>query len=148
MTTTAQNLKFFNGLSAILKITLTEATEAISPNLENQKATPTARIESLELTPSVFLRENSEFRDLTPEELALVVLEEKSIRLRGLGEAVEHEAPNGESFTVADLLAAIAATERQTRDQSEWFDGVDVHHVFFEGIRRGDDGIWRARWGS
>lgn len=147
MTTTGQNLKFFNGLSAILKITLTEPTEAISPALENQKATPAAKIESLELTPSVFLRESSEFRDLTPEELALVVLEEKSIRLRGLGEAIEHEAPNGSSFTVSELLAAIAKTERQTRDQSEWFEGVDVHHIFFEGIHQ-EDGIWQARWGS
>ena len=32
--------------------------------------------------------------------------------------------------------------------QSEWFDGVDVHHVFFEGIHQDSDGVWEIYWGS
>jgi hypothetical protein len=29
-----------------------------------------------------------------------------------------------------------------------WLGGVDVHHVFFEGIKLGDDGVWGTGWGS
>ena len=47
-----------------------------------------------------------------------------------------------------DLLRAIEETERQTRGQSKWFDGVDVHHCFFEGIALADDGTWSIHWGS
>jgi hypothetical protein len=31
---------------------------------------------------------------------------------------------------------------------SEWFGGVDVHHVFFEGLHEDVDGVWVANWGS
>jgi hypothetical protein len=46
------------------------------------------------------------------------------------------------------MLNAVAETERQTRDKSEWFDGVDVHHIYFEGIHQGSDGVWEIYWGS
>lgn len=147
MSTNLDNLRFFNALSAVLDIKLSEPTEAISPHLANQKAAPTAEIVSLSLEPQVFLRDESEFRPLTDDELARVVFEEPSITLRGYGRAIEHPAPDGGRFTVADLIAAIAETERQTRAESEWFDGIDVHHVFFEGIHWEGD-AWQIHWGS
>jgi hypothetical protein len=58
----------------------------------------------------------------------------------------EHVADGG-AFTVRDLAGAIATTERASRGSSEWFGGIDVHHVFFEGIED-DDGAWRICWGS
>ena len=142
-----ENLEFFNALSAILRIELSEPTEAISPALENQKATPSARIVSLSLDPSVFLRETSEFRPLTEDELDRVVFEASEIVMAGLGKAVEHQAPDGRRFTVRDLLAAVEETERQTRADSDWFEGIGVHHVFFEGIWW-SDGAWVIHWGS
>jgi hypothetical protein len=140
------SLKFFNGLSGTLAIELTEPTENVAANLSNQRATETAAIRGVSFTLNVF--ENGDFRDLTVDEFDRVVLELPMLNLRGFGDPVEHRAPNGKWFTVRDLAAAIAETERSTRQKSQWFGGVDVHHIFFEGIHERDDGVWEIYWGS
>ncbi|GAB2663226.1 hypothetical protein GCM10027088_47380 [Nocardia goodfellowii] len=76
------------------------------------------------------------------------MLESPVLNLRGFGDPVEHRASNGKWFTVRDLVTAIAETERRTRQQSQWYGGVDVHHVYFEGIHEGADGVWEIYWGS
>ncbi|MEU7141507.1 hypothetical protein ABZ942_18775 [Nocardia sp. NPDC046473] len=140
------SLEFFNGLSGTLVIELTEPTEDVAANLSNQRATATAAIREVSFAPNVF--ENGDFRDLTVDEFDRVVLELPVLNLRGFGDPVEHRAPNGKWFTVRDLAAAIGETERSTRQQSQWFGGVDVHHIFFEGIHEGDGGVWEIYWGS
>ncbi|MEV0246359.1 hypothetical protein AB0H76_07225 [Nocardia sp. NPDC050712] len=140
------SLEFFNGLSGTLAIELTEPTEAVAANLINQRASATAAIRGISFALNVF--EDGDFRDLTVGELDRVVLESPVLNLRGLSAPVEHLAPNGKWFTVRDLAAAIRETERSTRQESQWFGGVDVHHIFFEGIHQGDDGVWEIYWGS
>ena len=141
-------LQFFNSLSGKLKIELTVPPEQIG-NLDNVRATPEAKIKSLKLTAEVFNRDAKIFRELTPEELQSVAFRASRITLRGEGgSTVTHAAPNGAFFTVQDMLKAVEETERQARGNSEWLGGVDVHHVFFEGIHPGDDGIWEIYWGS
>jgi hypothetical protein len=141
-------LKFFNALSGTLEIELDTPTERIG-ELENVRATPEARIVRLALEAEVFLRETGEFRPLTPEELDSVAFRGAAIRLRSDdGEVITHDAPDGQFFTVRQLLKAVEETERQTRGRSEWFGGIDVHHVFFEGIHRAKDGVWDIHWGS
>lgn len=140
------SLEFFNRLSGKLSIELTEATEEIAANLSNQRATATAEIVGVSFALKVL--QDGDFRDLTVDESDRVVLESAVLNLRSLGEPVVHQAPNGQWFTVRDLAAAVAETERRTRQQSEWFGGMDVHHIFFEGIERDDDGTWTVYWGS
>ncbi|MFE3798331.1 hypothetical protein [Nocardia tengchongensis] len=140
------SLEFFNGLSGALSIELSEPTEDIVPALSNQRAKSTAEIKELSFTPEVF--QHDSFRDLTAEEFDRVVLESTMLNLQGEGEPVAHRSPNDKWFTVRDLVAAIAETERRTRPQSQWFGGIDVHHVFFEGIEQQEDGTWRILWGS
>lgn len=141
-------LEFFNSLSATLAIGLTAPAEQIG-KLENVRATPQAKVKSLRLAAEVFNRDAKNFRELTPDELQSIAFRGSKITLRGeSGHTVTHEAPNGEFFTVQDLLNAVAETERQTRDESRWFGGVDVQHVFFEGIHQGSDGVWEIYWGS
>lgn len=146
-------LEFFNGLSGKLEIELTVPPERVG-NLLNERATPEAGIATLKLTAEVFNDEAETFRPLTSEELDSVAFRGASIRLRSEeGEAVSHAAPNGQFFTVRQLLAAVEETERQTRAQSEWLGGVDVHHVFFEGVHQGEeadaeDDAWEIWWGS
>lgn len=139
-------LTFFNGLSGILRIELSEPTERVVEELENRRAPPSAVILSLRLEANVF--ENDDMRPLTEAELEQVVLTEGEVVLESHGRAIRHAAPNGVHFTVRDLLAAVEETERKTRGDSEWFEGVDVHHVFFEGIDLRDDGAWHIHWGS
>jgi hypothetical protein len=141
-------LQFFNSLSGKLKIELTAPPERIG-NLDNVRAAPDAKIKSLNFAVEVFNRETETARQLTSEELQSVAFRDSRITLRGEGGGtVAHQAPNGKFFTVQDLLKAVEDTERQTRDQSEWFDGVDVHHVYFEGIHLGEGNVWEIYWGS
>jgi hypothetical protein len=142
-------LEFFNGLSGKLNIVLDVPAQPVA-NLLNLQAAPDARVVRLELHAEVFDRDTKEFRSLTPQELDSVAFRGSSIRLRGedAEEAVSHVASNGSYFTVRELLRAVEETERRTRAQSAWLGGVDVHHVFFEGIEPGEDDAWEICWGS
>jgi len=35
---------------------------------------------------------------------------------------------------VQELLRAVELTEQKTRENTEWFGGIDVHHMYFEGL--------------
>ncbi len=150
-TVTSRSLAFFNALSGELRIELSSPTTTL-PGLENEAAPPTATIKSIQLVTDIFERENDTFRELTAEELSRVVFEAGSVVLRGQADMpVRHRAPNGIHFTVRELLAAVEETERQTRGHTGWFDGINVHHVFFEGIRQtsvSPTEEWTIDWGS
>lgn len=142
-------LAFFCRLSGRLYIELSEPPQRIHPPLENLGAAPTASIVSIRLRAQVFERETGTFRPLSEEELDRVVIREPKVAFVGHGRgAATFDAPDGVAFRVRDLLAAVEETERRSRGDSEWYGGIDVHHVFFEGIHLGTDGQWRIRWGS
>ena len=100
--------------------------------------------------PEVFEEEKGEkFRDLTEAEPQLEIFRYPSIRLRGEGGgAVEHKAPNEKSFTIKDMITAIEATEKISRRNSKWLGGIDVHHIYFEGIYQNENADWEISWGS
>jgi hypothetical protein len=142
------NLEFFNNISGELEIKLTEPAESYR-NLANLAAKPSAEIVDVKFHPKVFEENEEKFRDLTEAELQLEIIHKSRIRLRGEGGGVvEHKAPNGRSFTVKEMFAAIEETERKTRGNSEWLGGIDVHHCFFEGIYQDENGTWEISWGS
>ena len=127
---------------------LSEPTVPIAERLENRRAIESATITAVRFEPNVYEATSGDFRELTAEELASVAFPDREIVLRGCGSATRHDAPNGTHFTVRDLIAAIEESERRTRGESAWFGGVDVHHVFFEGLSLADDGVWNVDWGS
>lgn len=139
-------LQFFNTLSGRLKVELNEPARPISERVVNLVASPDAKVLAVSLRMQVYLEDEEDFRELTTEEWDRLVLAEDRIRIRGEGDVVvEHHCPGG--FTVRKLADAIAETERQSRGSSEWLGGVDVHHVFFEGISL-ENGVWSVYWGS
>ena len=141
-------LDFFNSLSVKLEVELTVPAEPVA-NLLNVRAAPDAQVVRLQLRAEVFNREARQFRPLTPEELDAVAFRASSIKLRSEdGQTTSHDAPNGSFFTVRELLQAVEETERQTRSQTEWLGGIDVHHVYFEGIHSTEDNVWEIYWGS
>ena len=142
------NFEFFNRLCGEIKIELTEPAEPYG-NMANLAAKPSAKIVDIKYYPQVFEEEKDEFRDLTEAELQLEIFRHPSIRLRGEGGVVvEHRAPNGKSFTIEDMIIAIEATERKSRGNSEWLGGIDVNHIYFEGIHQDENGNWEIHWGS
>jgi len=147
----AEAIERFNKIRGRLIIELSEPAVLITPKLSNLRAPPTARIVSLQLEPSVFDEEQETFRPPRAEELKRIVFRRPRMRLRGVcGFIVEHLAPDGQTFTARDVLAAIEETERRARGTSNWFGGVDIHHIFFEGIHPDDEKgeVWRIVWGS
>lgn len=141
-------LEFFNSLSGRLMIELTEPAKQAAPHMLNLVAPKTARIKRVEMTFSVY--ENDERRDLTDEERKRVVIREPHIKMCSVDTPdviVEHDAPDGKAFTVRDLAAAIAKTEAASREHGEWLGGIDVHHIYFEGID-GEGDEWTICWGS
>jgi hypothetical protein len=141
-------LEFLNGLSGTLVIELTEPAQQAAPHLMNLVAPKTARIKSVAMDFSVY--EGEDDRKLTDEEWSRVVIHAPRIRMRSVDTediVVDHDAPNGSTFTVRNLADAIAKTERDSREHGEWLGGIDVHHVFFEGIELEDD-VWTICWGS
>jgi hypothetical protein len=141
-------LEFFNRISGRLAIKLSEEPQRAAPHMLNLVSPPSARVTNVSFVAQVL--EQDKFRDLTEAEWSRVVLRTPDIRMRS-GEAedtvVRHSAPNGREFTVRDLANAIEETERQARGDSNWMGGVDVHHIFFEGITF-EEGAWYIGWGS
>jgi len=142
-------LDFFNTLTGRLEVQLSEPAYS-PPDMVNEIAPADAEVLDVEFIGQVF--ENRSFRNLTSEELNRVALSRAWCSLKGeAGVAVRHRAPNGQFFTVGDLFAAVEETERQTRHLTGWLGGIDVHHVFFEGIRltrRFPERTWTIDWGS
>jgi hypothetical protein len=141
-------LEFFNGLSGRLKIELTQEPQPISPHLSNVAAGPEAKIVSLTFRMDVW--DGRGFRELGEDDWSRVALCAPAIRMRNCrvpDVVVEHSSPDGNAFTVRDLAAAVEETDRRARGDTEWFGGIDVHHVYFEGIRD-VDGVWEIHWGS
>jgi hypothetical protein len=135
-------------VSGRLEIELSLPTERLCETLSNQKALPDAQLISVALEAYTF--RDGERCALSDAELDEVALVEKVVRLRSRTSAAisRFDAPNGVHFTVRDLLSCVEETERQARPSSVWFDGIDVHHVFFEGLGLEEDGVWRIDWGS
>lgn len=142
-------LEFFNGLSGILRIQVSEPPVRAAPHLLNLVTTPTTTVLGTVLELSVY-EGNGDARPLTEDEWNLVVIPEPRIRMCSLDAmdgVVEHEASTPAGFTVRDLCAAIGRTEKEARGRSKWLGGVDVHHIFFEGISL-ENGVWAVAWGS
>lgn len=144
------NLAFFNDLAGRLEFDLSEPPQAVD-DMAVQLATPDARLRNLRLDLKVFVEDLGDERELTAEEWERPVLGQAQVSLRSLsGDLLSHSAPNGEFFTVRELMLAIEETERRTREKSDWFGGLDLHHCFFEGIYPDEEvpEAWEIYWGS
>ncbi len=141
-------LEFFNSLSGVLKIELTEPPVKIG-DLENERAKPGAKVKTLRFKVSIYQEKIEKFRDLTEEEYNSIAYNDSMIVLRSGHKPIEYKASNGKFFTVRDLINAVEMTERKSRGKSSWMGGVNIHHVFFEGLSFDErDGSWWINWGS
>ena len=146
----AEPTDLFERVYGTLEIELSEPTVPIGSSA-NQMAPPSARLVGLRLVVEIEDEGSEEPRPLREDELGAPAFAAPRIRLRAESDdIVDHDAPDGEGFTVGQLIAAIEATERQTRGDSEWFGGVDAHHVYYEGLEpdEEEDGVWQICWGS
>lgn len=150
---------FFNNLEGTLDIKLSEETESIG-GLLNQKATPEAKITKMSL--SLIVRpedDDDDNRSLTKDELNMIVFYDVDlIMLNGqdyhsdtmtsVRHFIEHEANKSRTFTIKDLIKCVLKTEKKTRKDTEWFGGIDVHHIYFEGITKSKGNKFNICWDS
>lgn len=142
-----RGLALLNEVGGVLQIELSEKAKPIAEGMLNLVASPEARLVSVRLDAEMF--ENDEFRPLTPDELATVVFVGSELVLRNdSGMAVRHAAPASGRFTVRNVLDAVERTELETRGKTRWMGGIDVHHVYFEGLSPHTDEGWSINWGS
>ena len=135
---------FFNELDGFLSIELTESPVRIG-SLLNERALPESKITKITLDLQVV---DDDYRPLTKEELDSVALKGSTIIIISEGISVEHKAKNGKSFTIRDLKNAVLKTEKKARPKTEWFGGIDVHHVYFEGLHKVSKDTYQVSWGS
>ena len=103
-------------------------------------------------SPEVFSEGcGSGFRKATEEELdaiayqgSEIVLASSSLYCSPPGRFRVSEA----GFTVRQLWQAVEQYEKRARPLSQWFNAIDMHHVFFEGLDKDDDEEFVVRWGS
>ncbi|HEX2736451.1 MAG TPA: hypothetical protein VHM70_32835 [Polyangiaceae bacterium] len=142
-----QPSQFFKSLSGHLEIELTEPAKPVSDKVMNLAAPSTARIKSLRL--SVAVQEGKQERNLTNAELDRVALRSSHVVLRGeSGKQLTYDASNGEYFTVRQLVECVEEAERVLRANTQWMGGIDVDHVYFEGLQLVAPGTYEILWGS
>ena len=89
---------------------------------------------------------NGDFKELTKKELDEVAFVGKTITFT---DYVSKTFKNEKGFfSVKELLKNLVLFEKENRPHTEWFGGIDCHHVFFEGIFKVKGGAYSISWGS
>ena len=140
------------GFGGNLHIEVTEPLQSIAPGLLNERAAPTARLESITFEGNTW--DGEDIHDVTEEQLATNVFQSPEINLvwspgPGCDYLVCHrDAPNGTHFTLQDIIDTIVGAETLFRPHSNWFGGIDTSHTFFEGFTRHGGHTFSIAWGS
>jgi hypothetical protein len=147
--------KLFQQISATLNIDMPEgAIYQLNPTLLNEFSKPDAIPISISIPVDrihVFDSEAHELRSITSKELESNGYNKSTLKIRHVNsdKIASFTAENGEWFTIKELIKAVEKVEQEDRVRSDWFGGVDVHHVFFEGIHFDkDSGVGYICWGS
>ena len=92
------------------------------------------------------------YHEMTDDEFSRKVIHDNQITFTeesspyndGYSRTFNH--PGG--FTIRQILDCVLEFETVARARSHWFGCIDTHHVFFEGIRRKNNGAYEIEWGS
>lgn len=126
-----EEMEFFNSIGGVPGVHVTQEPKSMK-NLSGNKVAEKSELISVNLKPEIYLEEEGIFRQLTDIELNTIAFNRPSIELVSKSdEVVEHKASNGKYFTVKELLNAVELTEKKTRKNTNWFGGVDIHHIYF-----------------
>ncbi len=91
---------------------------------------------------------------LTKKELDTVCYKEKEITFiesrSQFHQGFTKTFKNSKGFTVREMFNIIVEFEEEARPLSNWFGGIDAHHIYFEGLREYPDkkNSYMIRWGS
>lgn len=86
------------------------------------------------------------FVEASREDLNQKCYEDSTITIRSNEEEKTFYRENG--FTVQDIFDCILEVEEIARPKTIWFEGIDAHHVFFEGLSYDGENAYSVNWGS
>jgi hypothetical protein len=143
-----------NKVRPVLHIILDKKTKRISKKLLNLKSDSNAKILKIEWCEPLHYYnyddenyENDDDDDIhvcTEEELNSVGYNGKIFNY----ENVEYTTEN-DFFTVKEIFDIILLREPEIRSKTNWFGGIDVHHIFYEGLHFSESlKTFKCAWGS
>jgi hypothetical protein len=125
---------YLENVSWQLDIHMSDSCVQISPNLLNHCEHPKSSIIGISHSEiTTFDDQHEEFVKLTEEELNQTAFIGDEITFKDGFTEITYSSKDGQ-FTVLELVAVIVEFEKVIRPKSDWFGGVDTHHVYFEGI--------------
>jgi hypothetical protein len=148
---------FFQKMQFTLDI---KVSDTYSPaNSYNRMSAPDAQLQSVSYLPvnppsrgDDEEDENGLLPEATEDELMSLAYARPSITFSSghaqLKKTYQAPSGGGQYFTVQDLIKIICEFEAEDRLLYDWFGGIDVHHIFFEGAHQQPDGSWKLWWGS
>ena len=115
-----------------------------------QFAKPHAKVINIKWQDDPTIYENDDFIPITEEQLSSIGINKSEMMLGPdySENKRRYTASNGQYFTIKEVLDCVLDSEKYFRPLSEWFNGVDLHHRFFEGVRQRNDGSFYTLWGS
>lgn len=136
--------KLLSDLDMVLKINI--PTYKVG-KLENKFVKSDIQINKKDITATPFSKfEDDDMVKLTPKDLNQKVYNYNTIILSSFDVKTTHKKQGG--FTIKDLWSAILNHERVARLESNWFGGIDAHHIYFEGLNLQKEGYYTIFWGS
>ncbi|KAG4065976.1 hypothetical protein HA402_006694 [Bradysia odoriphaga] len=143
------NKEPYNDINFTLSIKLDTPPAPMSPFLLNLQAASDAQLVDIQVDKIYRFDDNDEIIEYTEEEKnTLVVFNEESIVFQGPDNfKKEYKFPT-KRVTMKQFVEAIVDFEKQDRVKSEWFGGIDCHHIFYEGLHPTADGAYIIFWGS
>tara|TARA_B100000678_G_C17809334_1_gene342310 strand:+ start:56 stop:490 length:435 start_codon:yes stop_codon:yes gene_type:complete len=119
----------------------------------NQFAKPDAKLKSVSI-PCIRKFVDDEIEDLTADELNEICYEGSEITFvveesefhKGFSKTFINEV----GFTVRQMFDNVVDFEIKARPLSNWFGGIDCHHIYFDGFNKidGTDNHYTIYWGS
>jgi len=124
------------------------SNSSASFHLMNDFAKPGAQIVSITWDSCHYTwdEDNECIENVSEEELDRIVYDGQQMTFETGRYQKTYTNPNG--FTLRHVMDLVLDFERESRSRTQWFGGVDVHHIFFEGITQNDRGNFEIGWGS
>ena len=116
-------------------------------NIANNFVEPGTEIKNIRLS-EITVFEDDDFRIATTEELTSIEYPRNEITISSNGYSKTFISKTEKGFTVGELFYRILEVEKESRETTEWFGGIDAHHIFFEGLHLNLDGSYSVFWGS
>jgi hypothetical protein len=80
--------------------------------------------------------------------LQKICIKDENLTLTSYISGHEKSFTSSGGFTIQNMMNSILEFEREARSKTDWFGGIDAHHIYFEGISKVGPNKYSIHWGS